>query len=113
MALHELIRVLPPPTHPHDTGSLAEWAAVESRLGIVFPSDYKDYIRAYGSGAVDTFVILNPMGRAWETAPDLTDALRSIDVMYHTFHHDNSRWERWLYDVTASINCISVSRRMR
>jgi hypothetical protein len=54
MALSELIAVVPPP----DGSGQAEvdWEAVEQRLGLPLPQDYKDFIGRYGQGSFDDFL---------------------------------------------------------
>src|SRR5947209_4182767 len=57
MAVEELMVVVPPPKHPIDVGTAAQWAALEGALGTLLPTDYRKYIRHYGSG------IFNDPGR--------------------------------------------------
>lgn len=48
--LSHLIRIIPPPDEPNETGSLKGWNRVQEHLGQVLPMDYKDFIDCYGSG---------------------------------------------------------------
>jgi len=64
MSVAELRALVPPPSAPVDPGSPQEWAAIEQRLGLVFPADYKEYIATYGSGAFPGLLfVMNPMER--------------------------------------------------
>ena len=59
--LRELTALLLPPPLPVATGSRHAWGALESRLGIRLPSDYKWFISTYGAGRLEEFVwILSP-----------------------------------------------------
>jgi hypothetical protein len=50
--LAELVEVMPPPKRPlHAEG---DWEAVEAAMGLRLPTDYKAYIRTYGSGMVNS-----------------------------------------------------------
>lgn len=61
MSLEELLKIVPPPEEPIEASTEAEWARVQSRLGIVLPPDYKRYINQYGSGRIGAFLlVLNP-----------------------------------------------------
>jgi hypothetical protein len=56
-----LKRIMPPPRNPIATGTAERWKAVEKRLKLTFPEDYKQFVTAYGSGMINEFVrILNP-----------------------------------------------------
>jgi len=44
-----------PPTSPIDAPDAAGWVAVEARLGVRLPTDYKRFVSAYGSGSFDDF----------------------------------------------------------
>ena len=50
-----------PPVAPVETPSAIGWQSVEATMRIELPSDYKEFIAYYGTGAVDNFlVVLNP-----------------------------------------------------
>jgi len=46
--LADLSQMLPPPIHP--VNSAVDWTLIESQLGFMLPSDYKEYITCFGSG---------------------------------------------------------------
>jgi len=50
----ELIKIMPPPAKP--LWSEGDWAEIEARLGLTFPSDYRRYIAAYGAGGISSNV---------------------------------------------------------
>ncbi len=59
--LDRLLRVLPAPTAPAEGPRAGDWGAVEARLDLVLPSDYKVFIERFGSGVIDRFLwILDP-----------------------------------------------------
>src|SRR5438067_1941995 len=51
MAIEDLIAVVAPPAQPREAGNLAAWTAVEARLGTRLPTDFRDFVFQYGSGA--------------------------------------------------------------
>ncbi len=59
MSIELLKKLLPPPNKPlHNS---VDWDAVATKYGITVPSDYKELIYNYGSGAIDGFLwLLNP-----------------------------------------------------
>lgn len=64
--LHELLTLAGDPVA---TGSPDEWEAAELRLGRQFPTDYRDFVLAYGYCAIDDLRILNPFsenGGFWQ-----------------------------------------------
>jgi hypothetical protein len=54
--LARLARIMPPPRKPTATGSAKEWRALEKRLGMTFPEDFKRFIGRYGSGEINDFI---------------------------------------------------------
>lgn len=42
-----------PPETPVGTGSAADWDALEIRLGLRLPADYKDFVAVYGAGMIE------------------------------------------------------------
>ena len=63
-ALAELVKLLPPPKAPEETGG--DWQRIEAELGTALPDDYKEFISIYGTGGIvtqpelDILWILNP-----------------------------------------------------
>jgi SMI1-KNR4 cell-wall len=63
-ALEDLMRLVTPPIRPVDAGQPNRWDEVEQALGTALPSDYKQFISAYGTGEFnDLFFIFNPFSR--------------------------------------------------
>ncbi len=64
MSIDRLKQLLPPPVAPIELGQPDEWLAVEQRLGIALPADYKDYITSFGTGYLGKFLwIFSPFAR--------------------------------------------------
>jgi hypothetical protein len=60
-SLQKLICIEPPPVPPAAPGTPEEWVPVESKMGVTFPTHYKDYIQTYGAGQwLNFFGIMNP-----------------------------------------------------
>lgn len=53
-ALARLTQLIPPPPEPRSK----DWDAVEGRLGVVLPIDYKELIRTYGGSHWDDYLFL-------------------------------------------------------
>lgn len=49
MSLEALMSLIPPPAEPFEAFE-GPWEPVEADLGTALPQDYKDFVRAYGSG---------------------------------------------------------------
>lgn len=49
MTVESLVRVAPPPVAPCRAFK-GPWAPIEAELGVVFPPDYKEFVRLYGCG---------------------------------------------------------------
>jgi hypothetical protein len=61
--LDYLKQILPPPTAPLELPSDAIWAECESEL-IRMPTDFKEFLESYGTGAIDGFLwIFNPASK--------------------------------------------------
>lgn len=59
--LDRLTAIVPPPARPSETGTAADWLAVEARVGTALPADYKALVQAYGTGEFYEFMsVLNP-----------------------------------------------------
>jgi hypothetical protein len=60
--MNNLVDFLTPPKLPFEVPTQAEWAIAEAQLGTQLPDDYKNFISAYGTGAIqDYFIIYNPI----------------------------------------------------
>jgi hypothetical protein len=60
-AFAKLCEAVPPPADPVEAGRAEAMAAVEERLGLALPADYKSLIGAYGTGSwKDFLLVLNP-----------------------------------------------------
>lgn len=60
MSIEPLLSVLSPPSAALEVPSDEEWRETQGRLTRL-PSDYRDFLRIYGSGSVDNFIwIFNP-----------------------------------------------------
>jgi hypothetical protein len=61
MAIAPLKKLVPPPNQPLDVGSLHQWRLAERKLGLGLPSDYREFVFAYGSGLFARFYrVYNP-----------------------------------------------------
>lgn len=59
MTFKELLSIMAPPQKPIDSGAGKAWPEIKS--GLPFPSDYIEFINAYGSGRIaDFIVVFNP-----------------------------------------------------
>jgi hypothetical protein len=75
MSIEVLTQVLPLPQVPHETGTPNAWEGIEQHLGIVLPSDYKDYINMYGTGMIGYLIRpLNPFSDGPRYAMDVQHA---------------------------------------
>jgi hypothetical protein len=60
-AFGDLCKAVPPPDNPFEAGRPEGFTAVEGRLGLALPTDYKSLIGAYGAGSWKGFLwVLNP-----------------------------------------------------
>lgn len=61
VSLSRLLQVVSPPIRPVEAGEGNDWAAIEEKLGTGLPTDYKAYIRTFGTGCLDGFIwVFNP-----------------------------------------------------
>ncbi|WP_051711572.1 SMI1/KNR4 family protein [Andreprevotia chitinilytica] len=61
---NNLVAIIAPPSNPSELPSEGGWAAVEKRLGVSLPDDYKRFIETYGSGCIGRFLwIFNPFSK--------------------------------------------------
>jgi hypothetical protein len=60
MAIEELLALVPPPAKPID--GTGDWTVSETEFGIVFPVDFKELIRRYGTGCFyGSLGVANPL----------------------------------------------------
>lgn len=63
MDFEELVKRLPLPISPIETDVL-DWDKVEKEFGIKLPSDYKEFLARYGTGAIGDFLwVINPCSK--------------------------------------------------
>jgi hypothetical protein len=61
MTIENLIKAVPPPSHPTYAFD-GPWEAIEAEIGTELPQDYKDLVRLYGSGRFLEWIdIYNPL----------------------------------------------------
>jgi hypothetical protein len=48
VALVDVLSLITPPAQPSGVGTLDEWRLVERELGLVLPTDYREFVFAYG-----------------------------------------------------------------
>jgi hypothetical protein len=64
LAFAQLRGLVPPPAQPVEAADIGAFAAVEERLGLRLPSDYKCLVCAYGTGSWKNFLwVLSPFAR--------------------------------------------------
>ncbi|QDT23932.1 SMI1/KNR4 family protein [Gimesia chilikensis] len=64
MALSELLKIVTPPDKPKEVPAKPNWAAVEKKLGLQLPDDYKLFVAKFGSGLLGSFVrVYNPFSK--------------------------------------------------
>ncbi len=64
--LQSVSRILRPPPRPLEaTITAAHWAALARALGAEFPTDFRRFVEAYGTGTISRFIaIANPFSEA-------------------------------------------------
>ncbi|QDT30077.1 SMI1/KNR4 family protein [Gimesia panareensis] len=64
MALGELLKIVTPPDKPKEVPTKPNWAAVEKKLGLQLPDDYKRYVTKFGTGVLGSFLrVYNPFSK--------------------------------------------------
>jgi hypothetical protein len=64
MGIEALKVLVQPPKTPLETGGLQEWRAAEKRINLELPTDYRDFILAYGTGLFARFYgVYNPFSK--------------------------------------------------
>ncbi|MFT9819881.1 SMI1/KNR4 family protein [Lysinibacillus sp. NPDC056185] len=58
MSFKKLKSILSPPNFAISLDDSPKWSEVENKLGIVLPSDYKEFIALYGSGNIGNFIMI-------------------------------------------------------
>ena len=59
--ISQLGLLLAPPQVPSAAGTPDEWNSIETRLGVSFPADYREFITVYGAGDIGgTIGIVSP-----------------------------------------------------
>jgi hypothetical protein len=70
--LERLMALVPPPAEPVHAGSMADFAAIEAKLGSRLPTDFRRLVTTYGSGGwLEFYGVINPL--------DPRDATRWFD----------------------------------
>ena len=72
MSVAELKKLVPPPANPVEAGPANGWKAIEERLNVKLPDDYKDFGLAYGTGRFcrGFLEIYNPFSKSYEAIVD-------------------------------------------
>lgn len=65
MSVAELALVVPPPDHPVEVGSDADWHRSEVSFGVSFPPDLHELCVHYGSGYFANIEIYNPFSASY------------------------------------------------
>lgn len=61
MGINSLKTILQPPLDPQEVATSNDWDAIEKQLSTPLPEDYKAFVRAYGTGTIDRFIVVfNP-----------------------------------------------------
>lgn len=88
MTLESLCKVILPPRMPIETGSVEGWPLIEETLGVVLPSDYKQYIAIFGTGCFGNFL--------WPFNPFSTNRhLNLIEQINVTLNAQRALKEQW------------------
>lgn len=84
LCIQELLQLVPPPAEPKN--AQGNWRQLESDLGVALPSDYKQYIEAYGSGTLcSLFEIRSPFGLEAHYKTTARDAWSSWAGIFHSW----------------------------
>jgi len=80
MSIRELLKLVPPPEVPIDSGDDAIWTQVQKQLGTRLPKDFRDIGTHYGTGRFGGFLgIINPFSPHFDSQmPYLLRVLREI-----------------------------------
>ena len=59
--MQKISKILEPGAKVFNTGNETGWKQLQLDMNIVLPTDYKEYIKIYGTGCIDDFLwVLNP-----------------------------------------------------
>src|SRR2546429_26206 len=56
MIIDELLKVMPIPASPAETGKANDWGPITAKLGGPLPTDYMMFVDRFGSGTVNDFL---------------------------------------------------------
>ena len=88
VSIARLTAMVPPPRRPFEVERVDRWRTVEVKLGLTLPTDYQDFIFAYGSGLFARFYrIYNPFA-----ASELTNLATSIDRVCRALNEIKRDW---------------------
>jgi len=61
MGFNSIKKVLQPPLKPQEVTATDDWEAIEKQLSTPLPEDYKSFVRTYGTGTINRFIVVfNP-----------------------------------------------------
>ncbi len=94
MSLTLLRELIQPPKNPLEIGSPKKWEKFERRLGTPLPSDYKDFIDLFGTGAFNNQILpFNPFAEN-----EYQNLMATLDA-----HHQANRQTRLTGDPAWSV----------
>jgi len=69
MSIEQLKALVAPPDTPSEVGTLSQWRDIERSLGVKLPTDYREFVFAYGSGLFAGFYrVYNPFASSQHSA---------------------------------------------
>lgn len=80
MAIENLLKAVPPPAMPFEVYE-GPWEPVETFFGTALPSDYKEFVRLYGSGYFMEFLRVR-VPRAWNEYARIASQARIITRIF-------------------------------
>src|SRR5258708_6946911 len=108
MAITDLIALIPPPSEPRD--AVGDWDDVQAKLGVQYPSDFRQLIKRYGTGEFFAgLVILNPLNQwcSQEIPKELKNFRIQRDAMELSWviHPESSGLYPWGFDINGNKFC--------